>query len=231
MGCRSAGRNRKRAEALANVPRIHWLRHAESASNAGLKCSDQHSIPLTDHGRTEAARHAAALEWEPEVIVISRYLRAQETAEPFIARFPAARRLELEVHEFTFLDPVRCRDTTHEERKGWVAEFYARNDPDWVDGPGTESFHQFRGRVQRALKEILALPCERVLVVSHGQVMHLLRLARRAGSFEAVTMAQFRADIVGDPIPNLALHCLGDDCTRIVELQAREARNPIASAR
>ena len=201
---------------MAKVPQIHWLRHAESASNAGLKCSEQHSIPLTERGRAEAARFAQELEWDPQVIVISRYLRAQETAAPFVARFPQAERRELEVHEFTFLDAERCRDTTHVERKGWVAEFYARNDPDGVDGAGCESVHQFRSRVRDALDEIRALPCERVLVVSHGQVMHMLRLARRAGSFEAVTMAEFRADVLADPIPNLAVHCLGEKCVQTV---------------
>lgn len=201
---------------------IHWLRHAESASNAGLKCSEQHSIPLTDHGRAEAGRFAAALDFEPEAIVISRYVRAQETAAPLLSRFPTAARLELPVHEFTFLDPVRCRDTTHEERKGWIAEFYTRDDPDWVDGDGTESFHQFRARIRHALGEILALPYPRVLVVSHGQVMHLLRLAREAGSFEAVTMAAFRADVLTRPVANLELHCLNGDSVTLLEASTLE---------
>lgn len=111
------------------------------------------------------------------------------TAAPILARFPHVRRLTLPVHEFTFLCPDRCRDTTHHDRKSMVEAYWRRDDPEYVDGVDAESFAQFRARVRASLVEIAALECGSVLVVSHGQVMQLVRAAVATGSLDAVAMS------------------------------------------
>ena len=70
---------------------IRFIRHAESVANAGLPTTDPGAIPLTESGKLAAALAASEYDGpEPDLIVVSPYLRARQTAEPFIARFPGA---------------------------------------------------------------------------------------------------------------------------------------------
>jgi broad specificity phosphatase PhoE len=89
------------------VKTIRFIRHAESAANAGLPTTDPGGIPLTENGKVAAGLAAAEYDGpEPDLIVISPYLRARQTSEPFLARFPkaeataflVARRIGLESH-------------------------------------------------------------------------------------------------------------------------------------
>ena len=66
-----------------------WLiRHAASSANAGAVTSDTINIPLSEAGRTQALSNARALPRRPELIVVSSFLRARQTAEPTMSRFP-----------------------------------------------------------------------------------------------------------------------------------------------
>jgi broad specificity phosphatase PhoE len=104
---------------------IRFLRHAESAANAGLPTSDPGGIPLTEKGKRAAQR--AALEYDgpaPDLIVVSPFLWAKQTAEPFIARFPAAKvETTWPVQEFTYISPERCVGSTFEKRKPIVEAY------------------------------------------------------------------------------------------------------------
>lgn len=144
-----------------------WLiRHGESASNAGLETSDPAEIPLTDRGREQARDLAKCIEQAPDLIVASPFLRARDTAAPLRERYPHARYEEWPIHEFTYLEPARCANTAREQRCPWVVEYWTRNDPDWIDGPGAESFTQLVQRA-RAFHERLAAETGFVVVVGH----------------------------------------------------------------
>ena len=88
---------------------VHFVRHAQSAANAGWASDDPASIPLTPAGQQQAAAFAAAWPSAPAVIASSPYLRAQQTAAPLISRFPVARRETLPIQEFTYLAPENWR--------------------------------------------------------------------------------------------------------------------------
>lgn len=176
-------------------------------ANAGHATADPASIPLTNEGLQEAHRAAACHDPEPEIIVVSPYLRAQQTAAPFLARFPQAR-LEagLPVQEFTYLSPEKCAMTTEAERRPLVEAYWQKADALSVDGAGAESFGEFIERVVTSIGLMRNWDAE-VLVVGHGLFMGAAQLIFQecAGRIERVSMAAFRRHVRANPVPNLAL--------------------------
>ena len=182
---------------------IRWLRHAESEANIGLKTPSPESAALTPQGKIDAAQFAASIIEAPETVIVSRFLRAKQTAEPILARFPGTSVRILPMQEFTYLSLHRCRSTSSEDRRGMVSEFWKRSDPFYVDGNDAESFHQFRERIRSCLISIARLRSQKLLVISHALVMQMIRAAAAVGSFDAVSMADFRSLMISFPISNL----------------------------
>ena len=89
--------------------KVVLIHHGESVANAGFPTSDPASIPLTEDGRLQAEQIAEKMTIVPDLIIVSPYLRARQTAEPVIKRFPQAK-VECwpEVREFTYLSPASC---------------------------------------------------------------------------------------------------------------------------
>ncbi len=183
-----------------------FIRHAESVGNAGGTSASSATIPLTERGRAQAER--AAREYvgpAPDLIVVSPYLRTEQTARPFLRRFPAARVERWPVYEFTFLNEERYRGTTSAQRRPATREYWRRGDPHWVDGPGAESFAQFIGRIRDALERLRAVPHARVLIFTHETAMKaaLWLNAAAPGPVTTAMMRRFHKFMSGFDIPNL----------------------------
>ncbi len=75
------------------MKKIYLIRHAQSESNAGVAIRPNHEINITELGKTQANELADWLQQhidEPITdIFISRYLRTQQTAEPFLTKLHA----------------------------------------------------------------------------------------------------------------------------------------------
>ena len=153
------------------------IRHAESAANAGLKTSDPASIPLTRDGVSQAEELAVKFPYEPDLIIFTPYVRTKFTALPLINRFPDADIEIWPMHEFTFLSPELCRDTTSVERLPMVKEYWDACDPDFVHGDGAESFNQFANRVTDCVTVLKSLN-KRVALFTHEQVMRYVKMSR-----------------------------------------------------
>lgn len=128
---------------------IYLIRHGESAANAGLKTGDTALIPLTELGHQQAGEVPRRLPKHIDHIIVSSYLRTQQTAEPTRLVHPAAPVWEwAEVREFAYLDPKKANGTTLEERKPMVNAFWEAMNPEWQVSPDVESFGQFIDRVK-----------------------------------------------------------------------------------
>lgn len=98
-----------------------WLiRHGESEANAGLATSDPATIKLTPKGLAQAARVSALLDQTPSLLVTSNYVRAMQTAQSTIERFPNVPVEKWPVHEFTYLSPTLCQNSTQQTRRAMV---------------------------------------------------------------------------------------------------------------
>ncbi|OPZ77786.1 MAG: bifunctional RNase H/acid phosphatase [Alphaproteobacteria bacterium ADurb.Bin438] len=129
-----------------------WLiRHGESIANLGHKTDNPASIPLSENGIVQAKEIANNFIIKPDLIVTSSYIRTLQTATPLIKKYPDTPVETWDVHEFTYLCPKTCVKTTTEERKPRVDKYWEKNDPDYIDGEGAESFNQFLQRVQNLI--------------------------------------------------------------------------------
>jgi len=183
---------------------VRFIRHAESAANAGAATTDPAPIPLTPGGHQQAQAISLAFAAAPDLIICSPFLRVRQTAAPTLARFASTPTATWPVEEFTYLAPARCAHTTGEQRKPWVARYWDASDPLAVDGSGAESFASFMGRVAGALDRLAQLPLASVALFGHGQFMQAVRwsIVERPLVIDAAAMGAFRAFDLAHPIAN-----------------------------
>jgi probable phosphoglycerate mutase len=145
---------------------IYYIRHGESAANAGARTSDEHSIALTEKGWEQARGVRDQLLGKVSHIIASPYRRARDTAEPL----REASGLEihtLPIEEFLYLDPVQCADTTQAERGEVRQHYWGLLDPDWRHSPRTETFSGLLRRVESCRREMENLP-DGAALFGHG---------------------------------------------------------------
>ncbi|MFG6432731.1 histidine phosphatase family protein [Roseateles sp. LYH14W] len=179
------------------------VRHGESTANAGAATTDPLGIRLTELGRLQAQQIAASWSRAPALIVTSPATRAQATAAPTIDRFPGVPVESWPIEEFTYLSPTRCAGTTVVDRRRWVAEYWNRGDPQFIDGEGAESFEQFIVRVKDATRKFADRADHRradILVFGHGQFINAMRWSR--GAANPLDMNTFRSFDLTNPIAN-----------------------------
>jgi probable phosphoglycerate mutase len=165
--------------------KVWFIRHGESAANAGLSTSNPASIPLTDTGREQAQKVSLAFEQTPSLIVTSRYLRAMQTAQPTIERFPSVPVETWDIHEFTYLSPEKLGNTSREERQPLARSFWVNSDPNYLHGTGAETFSAFIDRVEALKDKIIALDEDAVAIFGHGFVIKAILWANLVNSFAA----------------------------------------------
>ncbi|WP_285309595.1 histidine phosphatase family protein [Stenotrophomonas maltophilia] len=182
------------------------VRHAQSMANAGFVTADPESIALTAMGEEQARAMAVTWPAAPDRIFTSPFLRARQTSQPLAERFKMVA-APLAVHEFTYLSPERCVGTSAADRKQWVEDYWSRCDPNYVDGPGAESFAQLIARAARALRILKSYSAhEQVVVFSHGQLMQAMRWicgSKAPSVVNAAAMGAFRKLDLDQPIA----HC------------------------
>ena len=160
--------------------RAVFIRHGQSAANAGLATDDFALIPVTEIGQQQAEALAAVWTEEPSHIFHSPFLRTHQTAAPTIARFRDVDVIELPVHEFTNLEPARWNGTSPADREEFVDEYWNMCDASYQDGPGAESFAAFFARIGEAFEQLQTLPDgSTAYVFSHGFAMNMARLKVR----------------------------------------------------
>jgi len=174
--------------------RIILVRHGQSVTNAGGRSADQVSNPLTELGRAQAREFAERIDCRPTRIVISPFLRAQQTSEPLRERFPDVPVEEWPIHEFSFLNPALHRGTSEADRESHVVAYWRREDPVYCDGPEAESFTFFLDRAREAIRRLISSdPGGCLVVFTHGFFMQAFRLVLLfPNASDAELMANFR---------------------------------------
>lgn len=194
---------------------VHFVRHGESAANAGTATSDPALIPLTERGWEQARAVVATFDQAPTLIVTSPYERAADTAKPTIESFPDVPVEVWPVEEFTYLSPSRCSNTTAADRKPWVESYWASADPEFVDGPGTESFASLIQRARESLRRLHGMSGH-VAVFGHGQFIQAVRwlVAQSPERIDSEDMRAFHAFNLEHTIPNCQVITINHDGQR-----------------
>lgn len=187
--------------------KVSFIRHGESEANAGKLTYDPAIINLTLFGEEQARIIAGKFQETPDLIVTSRYVRTHQTARPLREKYPHVPHDQWDVHEFTYLSPDRCRNTTSADRLPDVIRYWGECDPDYCDGAGAESFNDFMERVI-ATKETLKGRSEgHIAVFSHHQFISALLWYEATGSYgrSHEAMAAFYGYFQENFIPNCGI--------------------------
>lgn len=185
-----------------------WLiRHAESLANIGESTSTPREIPLSASGLKQADRLADSINERPDFIILSPYIRARQTAEPFFELYPDLRSETLNVQEFTYLSVSRCRGTNYEQRKPWVSDYWEKSDPNYCDGDQAESYAEFIGRCERFAWQMCERDFELAFAFTHEQfIKGLLWNAMGFGrEITSESMKAFQKFMVSFSVPNTAI--------------------------
>lgn len=187
---------------------VWFIRHGESLSNAGHPTLSPEFTGLTSLGMKQAEAITHMFPGSPALIVMSKYRRTQETAQPTIKRFPDARwEVWPDVHEFTYLSWSHSEGTTEQERQRYVDEFWQRNNPLYADGDGSETFIQFMSRISSALERLRYSKKDFIAVFTHGYFMRAVRwyLQNRPTRIDSRSMEEFYKLRSTFDIPNGAI--------------------------
>lgn len=187
---------------------ILLIRHGESQSNIGMPTLSPEDVALTQLGIDQALCIAQYLAYEihPNLIVTSSYKRTKQTAVPTMLRFPSVREEEWPVYEFTYLSEKAFRGLTSvEDRKPLKEMYWEICDPTFIDGPGSESFAQFIGRVHSVIRRFEKLVGDRsIAIFSHEQFICAVYwlLERKPEHISSEAMQDFRDFLSNHSIPN-----------------------------
>lgn len=152
-----------------------FIRHGQSTANAGDWNQPFAQIELTPLGRHQAEAVAAAWEFTPSLIVVSPFIRTQQTAEPTITRFPDVPVETWPIQEFTFWDIAHWDGSSPEVEVEDVGRFWRVGDPNHRRGQA-ETFAELLGRAEAALQRLQMLRVEApVLLFTHGHFIQALR--------------------------------------------------------
>lgn len=199
---------------------VRLIRHGESAANAGEPSLDHATIPLTQRGIEQANLVASSFAHAPDLIISSSFFRAQSTAMATIAKFVGIPHETWGIQEFTYLEPARCTGTTVAQRRDWVEVYWAKANPEFVDGPGSESFLEFISRAQSFLNRVADHPAQDIVVFSHGQFINAVAwlIERTSLQIDGRAMAEWREYEITNHVPNCGGYILSkhlDDTWRV----------------
>lgn len=185
-----------------------WLiRHAESISNANLPTVHPAQSELTPLGERQALAVVEAFIAKPDLLVVSPFVRARQTAVPTITHFDPIPVEEWPVHEFTYLAPHRYADTTGAERAPYARDYWQQNDPHFKEGGEGESFAELLDRVWMIAGRLQQHSASFVAVFSHGLFLRALLWAVLTQTTKATpeTMQRYGHFLQGVWWPNTAV--------------------------
>lgn len=186
--------------------RVWLIRHGQSISNANLPTTHPAESELTEQGEAESQQIVGAIPEKPDLIVVSPFLRARQTAVPTIEHFEPVPVEEWPVHEFTYLDPSRYQGTTGEERRPWALTYWKKNDPLHKDQEG-ESFAEMFERIQDTLARLREQTADFIILFGHGLFLRALLWSALTGTTEATprTMERYSHFVRAVHFPNAAI--------------------------
>jgi broad specificity phosphatase PhoE len=156
--------------------RAIFVRHGLSTANVGIFSPGFATIPLTELGEQQSAELAAQWQFRPDLIVVSPYRRAQQTAQPTIERFADVPVETWDIHEFTYWDPAFWSNSDPADYPERRASFWGNADPAYRQGDGAETFSDLLQRARTVLLQLQAQPSSAVVMLfTHGHFIQAVR--------------------------------------------------------
>ncbi|KTD60071.1 histidine phosphatase family protein [Legionella shakespearei] len=185
------------------MPLNLWLvRHGETEVNRGVWSINPNDTVLTSRGKEQAEKIAEQVRHKPDLFLVSPLIRAQQTSQYFINKWPDTAIINVAIQEFVYLSPQRLALLSQEERRVQINEYWQKADPFYCDGDDTESFAGFLQRVAAFHDSLLAMEGY-VVAVGHGQFFKAFQLGLTYGfNPDKKWMQQFRTQETTFPLGN-----------------------------
>ncbi len=186
---------------------VWFIRHGESVSNANLPTTHPAASYLTAKGLREAAYVAQAFTSKPDLIVVSPFIRARQTAVPTINRFDPVNVAEWPIEEFTYLQPEHYNGTTGSQRGPIAHAYWERLNPAEKEGSEAESFAELLARVQVMEDLLWQAPEQFIAVFSHGLFLRAFLWMTLTGIRQATqrSMQSYLLFSRAVPMPNASI--------------------------
>lgn len=186
---------------------VWFIRHGESVSNANLPTTHPAASELTKKGHRESEYVAQAFTRKPDLIVVSPFIRARQTAVPTINRFDPIPVAAWPVHEFSYLHPDRYNGTTGQDRWPTAQAYWKRMDPLENEGGGGESFAEMLARVRDMEAQVAEAPESFIAIFSHGLFLRAYLWMCLSGLRDATpqTMERYLNFSRGIAMPNASI--------------------------
>lgn len=188
-----------------NMQTVFLVRHGESLSNIGKATISPRSVRLTPVGAAQSLSVAEFLRSRAslDLIVTSPYQRTKQTAAPTKWMFHYVPEEEWDVQEFTYLSLIH-KWSTVKNRQPKVLKYWQLCDPQFVDGPGAESFEEFIIRVKQAIKKLKEAKHQTIALFSHEQFINAMiwLLDHKSAVMTPRAMLDFRLFLKRHSIPN-----------------------------
>lgn len=180
-----------------------WLiRHGQSSINAGVWNLSPNTVHLTPEGQLQAQKAAAEVVQRPDLIIQSPLIRAQESAQYLVKKWPQSPVVVWPIQEINYLSPQKLQPLTLEEKKATINAYWTRSDPEYWDGEGAETFVDFFQRLTH-FHEQLQEQEGFVIAIGHGQFFKAYVLALELGFHLSPSwMRQFRQYEASHPMKN-----------------------------
>ncbi len=186
---------------------VWFIRHGESVSNANLPTIHPAASELTEKGHREAEYVVQAFTTKPDLVVVSPYIRAQQTAVPTINHFDPIKVAEWPIEEFSYLHPDRYNGTTGSERWPFARDYWDRMDPEEEEAGEGESFVSLLARVQLMEDQLWQASEQFIVLFSHGLFLRAFLWMNLTGIRRATpkTMQRYLNFSRGIGMPNASI--------------------------
>jgi broad specificity phosphatase PhoE len=178
------------------------VRHGQSSMNAGEWSDKPIESHLTALGNEQSKKAALAITEQPDLIIISPLVRAQESAEYLLDLWPKSPATYWPIQEFIYLSPTKLHLLDTAQRKQLIQDYWDRSDPFYCDNQDAESFDSFLKRVENFHLRIAKLEGF-VVVIGHGQFFKAYLLGLKYGFISSTAwMKRYREEETKKPINN-----------------------------
>lgn len=155
--------------------KVWFIRHAQSMANADKNFRTNYTsaslVPLSKFGFKQSEDIVKYFKEPPGLIITSPYLRTKQTAQFLIEKYPDVPKEEWQIQEFTYLSSQKCFNTTFNERRVLVDEYWNNADPFYRDDGGAESFTNFFARISQAINKLKLRKEEFIVLFCHEYVI------------------------------------------------------------
>lgn len=160
------------------------IRHGQSEDNAGISSRGLGKTLLTNKGEQQAKATGEHWREKPDLIVISPYIRTEQTAAPTIRRYPEVPNQTWPIEEFRQLCAARYEGISTHDRIPHYQAHWDKNDPDFKDGDGigAESVREFTKRLDQLEKKLMNTDFNLAYIFCHGFFLRAFMLRHIWGS-------------------------------------------------